>query len=169
MALTDWHARHVFIHFHYGDVWYWALACFLLYTSKTNASRRMGLKVDQNEINKHFWDCVGWMKIYKNTCFILVQCTRFYLLHCDFFNLKAWHFWHPNYWDLLSFGFTVYYQCEIVHRIDRIFNLFHKMKTKTDPNFLNRKSAIFNMSSIHHNISNECVCVDSGNVVRIPK
>lgn len=67
----------------------------------------MGLKVDQNEINKHFWDCVGWMKIYKNTCFILVQCTRFYLLHCDFFNLKAWHFWHPNYWDLLSFGFTV--------------------------------------------------------------
>lgn len=40
------------------------------------------------------------------------------------------------------------------------------MKTKTDAEFLNRKSAIFNMSSIHHNISNECLFIDSGNVMR---
>lgn len=79
-------------------------------------------------------------------------------LHCDFFNLKAWHFWHPNYLNFLSFLFTAYYLMRIrASHIDRKFNLFIiRIESHDEHEVLNRKCAIFNMSSIHHNISHEC-------------
>lgn len=106
MALTDWHARHVFIHFHYSVRWRTMLSFgmfFIEYFRNDCVAARHSIK---NWIKMRLTNILGlrWMKnlcICKKILVVLCFCLAALRLN---FNSKAWHFWHSNYLSFLPFN-----------------------------------------------------------------